>query len=122
MTDINVGDYIQFATIVKPEVKGHHKGAGGKKYEYVIDPACWISQSGSGYVLKVNKTAKKIASSPRSTSMVKHHVARVDAGPRLGTVTVSIDDAVLVGVQQTLSIDEAAAPDRGMYDTQGVGA
>lgn len=122
MTDIQKGDYISFTTVVQPAVKASHKGAGGKKFEYVVTEARWIEQPGSGIVLKVNKTKKRLPPSFDFSSMHDHMTARVDAGPWLGVLTVSIDDAVLVGVQDALDVGAAQESFESMYSTTGDGA
>lgn len=109
MTDIAPGDYVKFFRAVRPKVTGANKDASGKRHEWTKEEARWIDQSGSGIVDSVNKHKKKIGDEA-------HRVGRVDAGPVLGKLTVSLDDAVLVGVQQSMSFDLAGAAGPSMYD------
>lgn len=115
LTDINAGDYVSFSRIVQPGIYETYRDATKKAYKVLKQEPCWIDQGGSGLVLKVSKSERNIDGE-------KHRTARIDAGPKLGIVTASIDDAVIVGVQQGLFIMDDASVSASMYDVTGDGA
>lgn len=92
---ISVGDYISFTRIIQPAERLTSKSATGQRFDIITQPEIVILQSGSGIVNKINTTKKRIGGTNYGT-------ARVDTGPVLGVVSVVLDDAVIIGVQQEL--------------------
>lgn len=116
MTDISVGDFVRFTRVIKPQkARSHRPKHLTETFTAILEPAALIEQGGSGLVLKVNKTSK-------SFDGKKYRVGRVDAGPLLGVVTAVLDDAILVGVQQSMLAHETGRDQQTMYQTTGDGA
>lgn len=99
MTSISEGDVIRFTRYVQPPLTKTLRDASGGRHTRVTDDAKVIKHGGIGTVSSLSKHHKNIDG-------VKYRVARVNAGSLLGTVTAILDDAVIVGVQQSMELND----------------
>ena len=110
------GDYVKFTRVVTPKVTQRVRDSVGGNHDAVLSDRFISERSGSGYVVSVRKSTQALpVGAPDSDSSEKVLTGRVDAGPLLGTVTAVLDDAILIGKQQSLNIDIQEEIEAGMY-------
>ena len=78
-------DFISFRRVVRYQETLDANGFTSRKRNVIVE------QSGSGMITRLNKT-----------KVCGVRVARVDAGPWLGTVSAVLDDAETIGQQQAM--------------------
>lgn len=113
--EIQPGDYVAFTRIVTKAVNVKIKDASGKDHGYQAEEREVIQRSGSGIVNSINKGVSVIRGQ-------KVRLGSVDAGPVLGkSLKVVMDDAVLVGKQQSMFDMAADSTGIGMYGQDAKG-
>jgi hypothetical protein len=95
------GDYIEFKRIVHAEQSVRHATdyATGRPKVVPASPEQILPQAGNAQILRIIKEPRRVKT---PSGVVEVQTARAAAGAPLGTVTVVLDDAILVAKQQGL--------------------
>lgn len=124
MDIFTVGDTIAFTRVYHPRVASKIVATPGSARP-ITEPGIEeqiLKQKGEGAIIAIHSSPRKVKRITRGGNVKVDvvHTAKVHAGPGLGYIAAVLDDAVLVGKQNSLfdmaPIEERAA---NVYGTEG---